>query len=301
MTDLKVALALITQDNDYQQEQAAVAAAAAKRLGVRLQVVYAGNDAIAQTKQILALIHAPEADRPNAILVEPVGTGMIGVATAAADAGIGWIVMNREADYLASLRQKSAAQIGSVVCDNVEVGRIQGRQFAALLPAGGSMLYIEGPATDITKQRRAGLDETLPANIEVQTARGRWTEESGFQVLETRLPRAGHRAPSVGAIGCMNDAMAIGARKAAEALTDPERRAQWLKLPYTGVDGVPATGQAWVQQGLLAATVITPPLTGVALELLTKAIAAGTRVPERTVLKATSYPPLEQIRPAASA
>jgi ribose transport system substrate-binding protein len=296
MKDLKVVLALITQDNDYQREQASVALATAQRLGMRLQVVYAGNEAIAQTKQLLAVVHAPATERPDAIIVEPVGTGMLSVASAAADNGTGWIVLNREADYLAPLRERSSVPVGSVVGDNVEVGRIQGRQFAALLPAGGTVLYIEGPGTDITRQRRAGLDETLPANIAIQSARGKWTEESGFQVVETRLQRLGQRAPSVGLIGCMNDAMALGARKAVEALADAQWREQWSKLPFTGVDGVPSTGQAWVQQGLLAATVVMPPLTGIALELLAKAVAVGTQMPERTLMKATSYPPLEGLK-----
>jgi len=29
--------------------------------------------------------------------------------------------------------------------DHAEIGRLQGKQFAALLPRGGSILYIEGP------------------------------------------------------------------------------------------------------------------------------------------------------------
>ena len=63
MKKLKVLLALITQDNDYQREQAHVAEETARRLDIDLQVLYANNDAIAQTQQVLASIHAPESDR----------------------------------------------------------------------------------------------------------------------------------------------------------------------------------------------------------------------------------------------
>ncbi|HEX9107445.1 MAG TPA: hypothetical protein VF832_09455, partial [Longimicrobiales bacterium] len=125
MKTFKVVLALITQDNDYQREQAAVAEAAAKRLGLELRVLYANGDAIAQTHQVLATIHAPVEERPDAILVEPVGTGMPPVAKAAVQNGVGWVVMNREADYLVPLRAGAKVPIGSVDCDNVEVGRIQ--------------------------------------------------------------------------------------------------------------------------------------------------------------------------------
>ena len=243
MKKLQVVLALITRDNDYQREQASVAETAARRLGIGLQVLYADNDAIAQTKQILAAIHAAAPDRPDAIIAEPVGTGMLGVASAAAGNGIGWIVLNREADYLVPLRQASSVPIGSIDCDNVEVGRIQGRQFAALLPSGGAVLYVEGPGTAVTKQRRAGLDEALPANIEIQSVRGKWTEESGYQVVASRLQSYGPQPPDIGLVGCQNDAMAMGARRAVEGLTAAQQREQWLRIPFTGVDGVPASGQ----------------------------------------------------------
>jgi len=301
MKKLNVLLALITRDNDYQREQASVAERTAQRLGMGLQVVYAGNDAIAQTKQILAAIGAPDTERPDAIVVEPVGTGMLGIAVAAAAKGIGWIVLNRESDYLAQLRRESSVPIGSVECDNTEVGRIQGRQFAALLPSGGTVLYVEGPGTDVCKQRRAGLEEALPSNIRIQALRGDWLEETAHQVVASRLHIHGSKAPFVGLIGCQNDAMAMGARKAVEELPTGEAREQWLRLPFTGVDGVPTSGQVWVQKKLLAATVVTPALTGTALELYAKAAGGGVPLPERTLARAASYPPVEELRPTAAA
>lgn len=298
MAELKVLLALTTEDNDYQREQASVAQATADRLGISLQVLFAGNDAIGQTKQILESIKQTS-EPPDVVVVEPVGTGMSTVAAQAARQGIGWIVLNREPDYIEPLRNDSSAPMGTVVTDNLEIGRIQGRQFAALLPDGGTILYIEGPATDVSKQRRAGLEETLSANIKIDAARGRWTEESGFQVLETRLRIRSGKPPNLGIIGCMNDAMAMGARKAVEALESAELREQWLKIPFTGVDGVPSTGKVWVQTGLLAATVIQPVMAGVALELVAEAVAAGTQVAEKTVLSPESYPALEKLSASA--
>lgn len=293
----RVVLALITRDNDYQREQASVAERTAQRLGLELQVLYADGDAIGQSKQLLGVVQAPAAQRPSAIIVEPVGTGMLGVATSAARNGIGWIVLNREADYLAPLRASASVPIGSVECDNVEVGRIQGRQIAALLPAGGTVLYVEGPG-DAAKLRRAGMDETRPAKAEVVTVRGKWTEESGLQAVAPRLPQQSHEAAAYRLIACQNDAMAMGARKAIEALTDPRQRDACLRIPLTGVDGVLTSGQAWVKQRLLAATVVTPTLTGVALELLAQAIATGTQIPERTLTQPTSWPALAELRPA---
>ena len=295
MRTLKVTLALITRENDYQREQASVAEATARRLGIQLQVIYAGNDAIAQTKQILDAVNAPANERPHAIIVEPVGTGMLGVAGAAVGNGVAWMVLNREADYLASLRSGTAVPIGSMVCDNVEVGRIQGRQFAALLPSGGTVLYIEGPPTDVSRQRRAGLTETLPANIKIKAIRGDWTEESAIRIVAPWLPRQGSRPTALGLIGCQNDAMAMGARKAGDALATASDREYWLRLPFTGVDGVSSSGQRWVQEGLLAATVVIPALTGAALELLANTLTSDTPLPPHTVTPVTSFPPIEQL------
>ena len=294
MKKLKVVLGLITQDNDYQREQALEAERTARRLGIDLQVFYAGNDAINQSRQLLGVIQVAVEARPDAVVVEPVGTGMGHVAKAAADRGIGWMVLNREADYLKPIRSASDAPVGSLDCDNEEVGRIQGRQFGALLPDGGAVLYIEGPVTDAARQRRVGMEETLPRNIEIKPLRGKWTEESAFQAVTAGLSPARHL--NVGVIGCQNDAMARGARRAIEAQRSSKERETWLSLPFTGCDGVPATGQAWLRQGLLAATVIIPPLTGIALDMLAKAIQAGTQVPERTLTKPTSRPSIEELR-----
>ena len=70
--------------------------------------------------------------------------------------------------------------------------------------------------------------------------------------------------------------MALGARKAFEEMGD-QHRDRWLSLPFLGCDGMPATGQAWVRQGLLAATVVIPPNAGVAVEMLAKALNAASK------------------------
>lgn len=143
MTKLNVLVSLITSDNDFQKEQAASAEDAARRLDANIQIVCAGNDAVNQTQQLLKVIQG-SAQRPDAILVEPVGTGMPQVAAAAAAAGIGWAVLNREVDYVAKLRGTSRTPIFAVTTDQEEVGRLQGRQFAVFLKEGGGVLYIEG-------------------------------------------------------------------------------------------------------------------------------------------------------------
>jgi hypothetical protein len=65
-------------------------------------VIYADNDAVNQTQQLVKLIQ-------DAIIVEPVVTGMHQVARAAVAAGIGWGLLNRAPEYLSELRRDERA------------------------------------------------------------------------------------------------------------------------------------------------------------------------------------------------
>ena len=93
MDKLNVLVSLITDANDYQREQAASAQSAALQLGAKVQIIYSGNDAVQQTQEILGFIQNP-AKRPDAILAEPVGTGMAQIARAAVAAGIASAVVD---------------------------------------------------------------------------------------------------------------------------------------------------------------------------------------------------------------
>ena len=94
-------LSLTTNDNDYQMEQATAAQETANRLKVDLEILYADNDAIQQSQQLLKIIQSNAASHPDGIIFEPVGgTAFPQVAKAAAAAGIGWVVLNREVEYV---------------------------------------------------------------------------------------------------------------------------------------------------------------------------------------------------------
>jgi ABC-type sugar transport system substrate-binding protein len=94
--------------------------------------------------------------------------------------------------------------------------------------------------------------------------------------------------------------MALGTRKAFQEAADSAARDRWLAMPYLGIDGMPKTGQAWVQRGILAATIIVPTNTGKAIEMLAHALHTGTLPPEKTVTSAKSFPAIEELakRPA---
>lgn len=299
MSTLRFLVSLITTDNDYQMEQAAAAKATAAELGVEAQIVYADNDAITQSTQILKAIQAEPSLRPNAVLVEPVGaTSFPQVAKTAALTGIGWAVLSRAAEYTAELRKTTRSPVFSVSADQVEVGRIQGRQIAALLPRGGSVLLIQGPSVStVSRERHTGLQELLAPSVHVTSVRGRWTEESAHQSVCSWLNLMSAQKLRIDLIVAQNDAMGMGARKAIEETIGEADRDQWVSIPITGCDGVPSTGQSWVRTGRLAATVVVPANTGEALSLMTKALRSGAIVPEHSLMTPVSFPAIEKLVP----
>ena len=302
MKSRRFVVSLITKDNDFQMEQASSARAAASSLGVEAEILFADGNAITQSTQILKQVQAPPDQRPAGIIVEPVGgTALPQVARAASAAEIGWAVLNREADYIADVRKTSKTPVFSVSNDQRQVGEIQARQFAALLPQGGAILYIQGPSDHFaTRERTSGLQSALHASIQVTTLRAQWTEESARRCIESWLSLTSGRKTNIALVGAQNDSMAIGARKALLGVAHPVERESWLAVPYTGVDGVPSTGQAWVRAGTLKATVITPPTAGEAITLMVQALQRGVAPPERSFLGARSFPPVEKLSPAST-
>src|SRR5207245_10581574 len=142
----------------------------------------------------------------------------------------------------------------AISSDHEEILRIQGRQFGALLPKGGTVLYIQGPSeSSAARQRTAGMYETKRVDIQVKTLKANWTEASAFKAINSWLRLSTSRESRIDVIAAQDDSMVVGARKAfQEQGSDRERG---LGLPFTGCDGLPKTGQAWVRSGLLAATI----------------------------------------------
>jgi len=296
MKRLSFLVSLTTNDNDYQQEQASAAEKAARRFGVEVKIIHANNDPLTQSQQLLQYIQDASAPKPDAIMFEPAGgTAFPQVARAAAEAGIGWVVLNHEADYILELRRLYKVPIFAVSADHEEIGEIQGKQFAALLPRGGSLLYIEGPNnSSAAKQRSTGMMRAKPANIQLKTMRANWTEESSHKTVSSWLRLQTSLQSHVDLVGAQDDSMAIGARKAFSELPEADR-ARWMKIPITGCDGMPKTGQTWVRNGMLAATIFIRPNTDLAIEMLVEAFKSGVSLPERKKTDPESVPSLEDL------
>ena len=297
MQKLRFVASLTTSDNDYQMEQAAAAQEAANLFNVELEILYAENDAILQSQQLLKIIQSNSGPHTAGIIFEPVGgTGLPQVATAAAAAGIGWVVLNREVDYLCDLRRSYRVPIFTVTSDHEEIGSLQGKQLGALLPHGGSVLLIEGPSGSFaSKQRTTGMYETKPIGAQVKLMKGNWTEASAYKAVSAWLKLSTSQQTPIDVIAAQNDAMALGARKAFQEIGDGAARDRFLAAPYLGIDGVPSTGQAWLRRGLLNATVVVPPNTGDAIRMLAHSVRTGTLPPEKTLTVPRSLPIVEEL------
>lgn len=295
-TRRSVLVSLLAQDQEFQRLQADDARAAAARAGLEAEVVFADNSAILQIQQLYRAIHRPAEARPAVIVVETVvGEGLERVAHAAVEAGIGWILINRRVAYLEELRRRHPQlPISMVGTDQIEVGRLQARQFRTLLAADcGLVLYLQGPAdTSVAQERRQGAAEGLAGSrIELRALDGDWTEASGERAIERWLRLKTSEGVRPDLLGCQNDAMAVGAGRALEAAS---ARSDLARLPRTGCDGLPDGGRRLVDMRKLAATVITPSNTGPAVDLVARALK-GAQAPPEVMLTPVSYPTLEEL------
>ena len=177
--------------------------------------------------------------------------------------------------------------------DHVRVGEIQGRQVKAFLPSGGRVLCVAGPLrSSAAQQRLDGLKSQVGPGIEVQEiSAGQWTESDGIVAFNDWYRVAKARDPIVHVVAAGNDELALGARRASEALASTEHRGALLKARFIGVDACPTFGQGLVAQNLLAASVLTPANTGLALSHLHRFWTLGTRVPLRSFTEARPWPP----------
>jgi ribose transport system substrate-binding protein len=291
----RVVVGLLSAEQEFQQLQEKDAREAAARLGLEVDVVFADGHAVVQIQQLFKHVHAPEAERPVAIVVEAAtAEGLARVAKNAVAAGLGWILVNTRVTYVDELRAAHPGlAIAMIGTDQTEVGRIQGRQCRSLLPGGGNVLCVQGPAdSTVTSDRLLGLKEALAAGFEVRGLNGDWTVASGEKAVASwlRLKTAEAFRPDV--VACQNDSMAVGARKALV-----EHHPEWGSRAFLGCDGLPEGGQRMVARGELAATVVISPNTGPALEIASRWLRTREIPPREVLLPPRSHPPEGRILP----
>jgi len=290
VSPVRTRIALFSMDRgDYQELIREDCVTTARRHGFSVQVLVADNDADRQVRQITTCLGEPPERRPTAIIVSPVReVTLLNTARAAARLGIGWAMLLRWCDYIRDLRMEfPGLPIFTVMADQHEVGRIQGRQFRALLPHGGEAVYIRGPlGTSSASRRFAGAQEVLKDSaIDLSILNSDFTFAGGENAMKEWMRVFPRGAPARLIVGAQNDAMAMGARKALEE--NPRGRSNF------------SYGHRLVVEGKLTSTVVMPPTGGRAVTEIASAVQ-GVRPAEAIIVKPVGFPEPPLLRPLAS-
>ncbi len=298
----RIALVLVDETNQFQQLLKADAEAAARKAGLELETLFTGESLAEHLGALRRLIVAPER-RPSALLVMAVRDhGLDRVVREAARAGVHFVFLNAVEDDLDAVRREFPAVSVSTVCpDEVETGRVQGRQMRALVHAGRRVLYIQGsPRSLASRQRTAGMQEaTAGAPFEVVLAGGDWNPAfAGRTVREWLRFAVGGRRP-FDLVCCQNDHMAGGALEALDAAAAESGQGGVARIPVAGCDGAPEIGQRMVRDGRLVATVVLPRVAGPAVNEIAALLAHGEKPAPVITHAAASFPPLGELAPIA--
>lgn len=263
-------------------------------MGVR--VLTADNNAKRQAAQIRDVLSESGSRLPSVILVSPVQeNALAGLAREAGRKGVGWVVLNRWSESMLELREEfPGLPIFSVTPDQYEIGHVQGRQFKSLLPRGGEVLYLSGPASTSSARRRSeGLARELgDSSIRLHTVNSDWSSEGGQSVIQAWLERLPRETLRTLVVGAQNDSMAAGACRALADEARRRNREDVMRLPVTGCDGANGFGQRLVAEGMLTATVLVPPVAGRAVDELAAYFRGEPLPPAEIVLGVSSFPEL---------
>jgi ABC-type sugar transport system substrate-binding protein len=283
-------------ENKYLQEQSAVAEATARRFGVTLTLINANRDAVVQGQQLLEIIQAHSTSLPDGFIVEPVtAMGLPRVAEAAVAAGAAWVISNAQVEYLGELRKKAKAPVFAVSQDHHEIGRIQGRQLAALLPQGGSVLYLRGPASNsLALQRAEGMESAVPQNVHIKSLKIQWTEEAAYESVSSWLRLSTVHAADIDVVSSQNTDFILAARRAFQVCTHGAEQEKWLSCRFTGA-GVLSQVKPLLSQGTLTAAAVTSVTMDRAIEMMLRAAETGSQPPEHTFVEASSLPSLDEL------
>jgi ribose transport system substrate-binding protein len=294
--DLRVELFLVDGGNEFQQLLREEAEAAARRTGLKLAIHFTGDDFSAQLSQLRACV----AGRPQAMLVMSVrDRGLARIAAEAAKEGIHWAFLNRSEDDLEELRRLYPRVALTTVCpDEAETGRIQGRLFRILAPAGGKVLYVQGSRRSLAaRDRTEGVQEALQGSgLDLVLVEAGWSAAESRDAVRDYLRVACRAGMRVDLVGGQNDLIASGAIEALKIIAAELGQPALATVPVVGCDGTPGFGQKMVKEGLLKATVTLPRWTGLAVETIARALKSFQLPPPHVTVRATAFPTEEQLR-----
>jgi ribose transport system substrate-binding protein len=277
--------------NHFQLLQEETAHSEGRRLGLSVEVAFApGFDQLRVLKKRIADAASPI----DAVVTEPANNSTMDLMMGELRAKTGCVILSAWGPSVEAAAKSwgDGLPFGTVGTDHVKVGEIQGRQVRALLPQGGRALYVAGPLrSSAAQQRLEGLKAQAGPGLRIEEiSAGQWTESDGIVAFNDWYRVAKSGDPVVPVVAAGNDELALGARRACEALPSAGHRESLLRARFLGVDACPTFGQKLVTDKLLHASVLTPANTGLALTLLHRFWSEGAAVPLRSFTEARPWP-----------
>jgi len=294
---------------DYYGRIVREAESTGKELGISVEVYDAQNTAAKQAQDLVrfardnaaqaacALV-VPQHDVDGAADIESDPT--LRLARKVMGIGVGWITLNHgREDVIALLRSEFPKLPASLVSvDNVEFGRMQGRQLRNLVPRGGSILYVRGdPSDSACRNREAGLRSELAHDeIVIEDIDGQWETHIAEPAVHKWVTSPIRVRKVLHAVVGQNDHMALGARQALSRAAQEMSRPDLRDVAVLGGDGLPEFGRKWVDEAKLSCTVCVGLPGRPAVEQLARLWKDGTPLPPSTRTSVTSHPPLSDLR-----
>ncbi|MBA8823620.1 ribose transport system permease protein [Saccharopolyspora lacisalsi] len=199
---LQVALSLSTLDNPFFVDVRAGARQEAERLGVRLEVTDAGEDASRQANAVQNAV----SQNADVLVVNPVSSdAVVPAITSANSAGIPVIAMDRA--------PSGGRVVTTVASDNVLGGRLAARKLAELV-GSGPVAVLEGkPGTSAARERARGFETEIGEHPSVRVVASQPADFDRVEALDvTQNILQAH--PEIQGVFAANDEMALGAIKA---------------------------------------------------------------------------------------
>lgn len=294
----QVQLLLADEANAYQQLLVVAARDAAAAHGMNLlEPRFAEGSIMRQLGQCFDITRSEP--RPDGVLLLLVAADEAeNAVTALAKGGVDCVILNRIPAFLDSLRRQFPDRLlSSVAPDQMEIGRIQGRQSLRLLPEGGSVLLILGASGSPSAVRREeGFREVAGDRLQIRVIEGQWQAARAEEALTDWIRFGLGRKREVDLIVSQNDAMAQGARRALRLHEERGGTPGLGETPMLGCDGLPREGLEMIRKGDLTATVVMPPSSPRAIEVLDAYWRRG-EVLDRETLLPSSLPPLDEVEP----
>jgi ribose transport system substrate-binding protein len=229
----------VQMDEDIKAAAAKYPNADFPNVTVSVQYKDAQNDVLRQQDQLSECINA----KVDAIIAGPIEAGpMTDPIAAAVDAGIPVFLVGRGVNG-----DKYTQYIGS---DEFKLSYAQAQWVVQNYNGkGAKIVYLQGMMTSSPGQERyEGFKKAIAgSDLDVVfVADAKWDEATARSEMESALARF----PKIDVVIGANDPSAHGAYLAAQAAGREK------EMAFTGIDGLKYEGQVYVQQGILAMTII---------------------------------------------